>query len=70
FAEIAGNTYLTGITSGGLLDHSATFATRVSLYNPWIDETMAANSIPEPSSILLMGISFLGFGVSRFRKSS
>jgi hypothetical protein len=59
FAEIDGTMQLVGISSFGIAD-LMTGAIRVSLYNDWIDDTIAQNSVPEPSSIAIMSIGLLG----------
>ena len=54
FVNVNGEYQLAGITNGGLLTSTSTFAIRVSLYNDWIDETIAANSIPKAGDIALV----------------
>jgi len=56
YATIAGQDYLVGITSFRRGDYSygdSSYALRVSLYNDWIDQTIA-NYTPEPTSFLLL----------------
>jgi len=73
FAEIDGRMQLVGINAF-TRGRDVTGATRVSVYNDWIDETIAANggqtAVPEPSSIVLFLTAMLGLGCTRrFRQS-
>ncbi len=42
--------------------------TRVSTFNTWIDEQIAANSVPEPSTYFLSLIAILSIGYRRNKK--
>ena len=73
FAEIDGMMQLVGIGSFWAGNHDLSGATRVSLYNDWIDATMAAHpapSVPEPSSLLLMSLGILSIGLRRCLKKA
>jgi len=62
---------LAGIHSFSGGNSTLSGAIRVSLYNDWIDATMAANppaSVPEPGSLIIFSMGMLGLGASRFRK--
>jgi len=74
FAETDDRMQLVGINDFSRGNSDFTGAIRVSLYNDWIDETIAANggptAVPEPSSFVLFAMAMLGLGCSRrFRQS-
>jgi hypothetical protein len=71
FADVDGEMQLVGVSAFVRDNFNTTGATRVSLYNDWIDETITANSVPEPSSLALLSlIGTVTLLVSRKRKTS
>jgi len=70
FADIDGTMQLVGLTTFGIA-HTSSGAIRVSLYNDWIDATMAENTaVPEPTSLALMTVGMLGGIGLRRRKTA
>ena len=68
FADVDGDMQLVGLTAFGRGNHNTTGATRVSLYNDWIDSTIT--SVPEPSSLVLLSlVGTVTLLVSRIRKT-
>jgi len=53
FADVDGSMQLVGLSAFILGNHNTTGATRISLYNDWIDDI---TSVPEPSSLVLLSL--------------
>ncbi len=70
FADVDGNMQLVGISAFVRGNSNTTGASRVSLYNDWIDETIATNSVPEPSSLVMFAFGSLGLLLRRGRKEA
>jgi len=69
-ADVDGTMQLVGITSFVVGDFESTGAIRTSLYNGWIDTTIASASVPEPTSTALMTIGLLAWlGVRRRKRN-
>lgn len=62
-AELDGRMQLVGINTFTRGNNNLSGAIRVSLYNDWIDETMALHTeVPEPSTFVMFGLGMLSLG--------
>ena len=71
FVNVNGEYQIAGIVNGGLTSFTDSFAIRTSLFNDFIDDTIAANStaVPEPGTMCLLTLGLLGGAIRRRRKA-
>jgi hypothetical protein len=61
YSDIDGQMQLIGVSNFIRGLSGASGGIRVSVYNSWIDDTMAANPVPEPSSLIIFVTGMLGW---------
>ena len=67
FVDINGEYQIAGILNGGLSNDLNSFAINTSLFNGFINDTIQANSVPEPGTMGLLTLGLLGVGMRRRR---
>ena len=71
FVNVNGEYQIAGIVNGGLNGDTASYAIRTSLFNDFVDNTIASNStaVPEPGTMSLLTLGILGGTMRRRRKA-
>ena len=67
FVDVNGEYQIAGIVNGALTSNTDTFAIRTALYNDFINDTIQANSVPEPGTMSLLALGMIGAAVRRRR---
>ena len=70
FVNVNGEYQIAGITNGALDSGGATFGIRTALYNDFINETIQANSVPEPGAMGLLTLGLMGIAMRRRKGES
>ena len=70
FVNVNGEYQIAGITNGALDSGGATFGIRTALYNDFINETIQANSVPEPGAMGLLTLRLMGIAMRRRKGES
>ena len=70
FVDVNGEYQIVGITNGGLVGNTQTFGIRTALYNDFINETIQANSVPEPGAMGLLTLGLMGIAMRRRKGES
>lgn len=68
YSDIGGQMHLIGISNFVRGQNTMTGGLRLSLYNDWIDETMASNQVPEPATWVMFASGMLGALAARRRR--
>lgn len=65
FVDVNGEYQIAGIVNGALNNNLSSFSIRTSLYNDFIDDTIRANSVPEPGTMTLLTLGMFGAAARR-----